>query len=51
MTGSRIKLLAQPLFSQPWLWSFVGAVAVWLAAITYTGGYGEIGRASCRERV
>jgi ribose transport system permease protein len=46
MTGSRIKLLTQPLFSQPWLWSFVGAVAVWLAAITYTGGYGAGGMVS-----
>jgi ribose transport system permease protein len=46
MTGSRIKLLAQPLFSQPWLWSFVGAVLVWIAAITYTGGYGAGGMVS-----
>jgi ribose transport system permease protein len=46
MTGSRIKLLVQPVFSQPWLWSFVGAVSVWIAAITYTGGYGAGGMVS-----
>ncbi len=31
------------LFAKPWLWSFVGAIAVWLAAITFTGGYGAGG--------
>jgi ribose transport system permease protein len=41
VTGSRTKLLAQP-----WLWSFVGAVLVWIAAITYTGGYGAGGMVS-----
>jgi ribose transport system permease protein len=35
MTGGLGRILRQP-----WLWSFVGAVLVWLAAITYTGGYG-----------
>ena len=28
------------IFSTPWIWSFVGALAVWLATITFTGGYG-----------
>ncbi len=41
MTGGRAKLLAQP-----WLWSFAGAVLVWIAAITYTGGYGAGGMVS-----
>ena len=41
MTGTRAKLLAQP-----WLWSFAGAVLVWIAAIIYTGGYGAGGMVS-----
>jgi ribose transport system permease protein len=28
---------------KPWLWSFIGACAVWLAAIAYTRGYGSGG--------
>jgi ribose transport system permease protein len=28
------------VLAKPWLWSFVGALAVWLATITYTHGYG-----------
>ena len=31
------------LFSRPWIWSFVGALVVWLAAIVFTGGYGAGG--------
>ncbi len=31
------------LFAKPWLWSFVGAFVVWLAAILFTGGYGAGG--------
>ena len=31
------------LFAKPWLWSFVGAAAVWLAAIAFTRGYGAGG--------
>ncbi|WP_131196088.1 ABC transporter permease [Lichenihabitans psoromatis] len=34
------------ILAQPWLWSFVGAVAVWIAAILYTGGYGAGGMVS-----
>jgi ribose transport system permease protein len=28
---------------KPWTWSFMGALLVWLAAITFTGGYGAGG--------
>jgi len=38
MTGA-LKLL----LSRPWLWSFLGAGAVWLAAVAFTGGYGAGG--------
>ena len=31
------------ILAKPWLWSFVGAIAVWLAAIAYTHGYGSGG--------
>jgi ribose transport system permease protein len=31
------------LVAKPWLWSFVGAFVVWLAAIAFTGGYGAGG--------
>jgi len=31
------------LIGKPWLWSFLGALAVWLAAIIFTGGYGAGG--------
>lgn len=30
-------------FARPWIWSFVGALAVWLAAVVFTGGYGAGG--------
>jgi ribose transport system permease protein len=33
----------QRLLGKPWIWSFVGALAVWLAAIVFTGGYGAGG--------
>src|SRR6202050_1025496 len=29
----------QTLLKRPWIWSFVGAALVWLAAIVFTGGY------------
>jgi ribose transport system permease protein len=35
----RIKALA----AKPWIWSFVGALVVWLATIIFTGGYGAGG--------
>lgn len=31
------------LLRQPWIWSFVGAAAVWLAAVMFTGGTGAGG--------
>jgi ribose transport system permease protein len=31
------------LIGKPWLWSFLGALAVWLAAIIFTGGHGAGG--------
>ena len=31
------------VFARPWIWSFVGALLVWLAAIIFTGGYGAGG--------
>ena len=34
---------APPALSKPWIWSFVGALLVWLAAIVFTGGYGAGG--------
>jgi ribose transport system permease protein len=37
MTAVRI------LIGKPWLWSFLGALAVWLAAIIFTGGHGAGG--------
>ena len=38
MTGWAKRLLAAP-----WIWSFLGAGLVWLAAIAFTGGYGAGG--------
>lgn len=32
--------------SRPWIWSFIGALAVWLAAIVFTGGHGAGGMLS-----
>ena len=34
------------LRAKPWIWSFVGAAVVWLAAIAFTGGYGAGGMIS-----
>lgn len=31
------------LLSKAWIWSYVGAILVWLAAITFTGGHGAGG--------
>jgi ribose transport system permease protein len=31
------------LARKPWIWSFLGAALVWLAAIAFTGGYGAGG--------
>jgi ribose transport system permease protein len=35
----QIKALA----AKPWIWSFIGALLVWLATIIFTGGYGAGG--------
>ena len=35
--------LARLLLGKPWIWSFAGALLVWLAAIAFTGGYGAGG--------
>src|SRR6478609_368902 len=31
------------LTAKPWIWSFLGALLVWLATIAFTGGYGAGG--------
>ncbi len=31
------------LLARPWIWSFLGAAIVWLAAVAFTGGYGAGG--------
>jgi ribose transport system permease protein len=31
------------IFKQPWIWSFLGALIVWLTSITFTGGHGAGG--------
>jgi ribose transport system permease protein len=30
----------KPLLAKPWIWSFIGALLVWLAAVLFTRGYG-----------
>ncbi len=35
--------LVRALIAKPWMWSFLGALVVWLAAITFTRGYGAGG--------
>jgi ribose transport system permease protein len=34
---------AENIAARPWIWSFLGAMVVWLAAIAFTGGYGAGG--------
>lgn len=34
---------ARNILTRPWIWSFLGALVVWLAAIAFTGGYGAMG--------
>jgi ribose transport system permease protein len=31
------------ILAKPWLWSFIGALIVWLATVAFTGGYGAGG--------
>src|SRR3954466_9834730 len=37
---------SRAVLARPWLWSFVGALAVWLATIAFTGGHGGAGMLS-----
>lgn len=34
---------AESIAARPWIWSFLGALIVWLASIAFTGGYGAGG--------
>jgi len=34
---------ASGVLARPWIWSYLGALLVWLAAIAFTGGYGAGG--------
>jgi ribose transport system permease protein len=36
-------ILVKSLAAKPWIWSFIGALLVWLATIAFTGGYGAGG--------
>ena len=36
-------ILVKSLAGKPWIWSFIGALVVWLATIIFTGGYGAGG--------
>ena len=36
-------MVLRALLARPWIWSFIGALLVWLAAISFTGGYGAGG--------
>ena len=35
--------IVERLESKPWIWSFIGAALVWVAAIAFTRGYGAGG--------
>ena len=48
MSGAVAKLFAKafldkPFLDKPWIWSYLGALLVWLAAIFFTRGYGAGG--------
>ena len=36
-------ILVKSLAAKPWVWSFLGALVVWLATVIFTGGYGAGG--------
>jgi predicted ABC-type sugar transport system permease subunit len=38
-----MSAVSEALSRRPWIWSFAGALLVWLAAIQFTGGYGAGG--------
>ena len=35
--------MTRTLAERPWIWSFLGAIVVWLAAVAFTGGHGAGG--------
>jgi ribose transport system permease protein len=41
-----LNSLLRRLLSRPWIWSYLGALLVWLAAIVFTHGYGAGGMIS-----
>ena len=43
MSGAVAKFFAKSFLDKPWIWSYIGAVLVWLAAIFFTRGYGAGG--------
>ena len=38
-----MRLSTRTILKQPWIWSYLGALLVWLAAIAFTHGYGAGG--------
>jgi ribose transport system permease protein len=38
-----MRLNTRTILKQPWIWSYLGALLVWLAAIAFTHGYGAGG--------
>ena len=50
-TGSSLKKTRRRAGSPWWIWLVGGVVLVGIAAMVLRAGPGEIGRASCRERV
>ena len=38
-----MRLSTRTILKQPWIWSYLGALLVWLAAIAFTRGYGAGG--------
>src|SRR5215470_18974883 len=38
-----MRLRGHGILATPWVWSYLGALLVWLAAITFTHGYGAGG--------
>jgi ribose transport system permease protein len=38
-----MRLSIRTILKQPWIWSYLGALLVWLAAIAFTHGYGAGG--------
>jgi ribose transport system permease protein len=36
-------MMVRTVLAKPWIWSFLGALLVWLAAIAFTGGHGAGG--------